>query len=66
MMFGLKRNNENSMIGVCFVCNQSIKYCDFHVGHIESVAHGGTNSIHNLEPICSGCNLSMGKENLNY
>ena len=59
-----KRNNN--IDGKCYVCNKHIDICNFHVGHIISVFDGGANNIDNLEPICAGCNLSMGKENLHF
>lgn len=60
-----KRNNK-SYFGKCFVCNKEIDICDFHVGHNKSIFNGGTDHLNNLEPICCGCNLSMGKENLDF
>ena len=36
----------------------------FHCGHIQAEAHGGKLSVDNLKPICAGCNLSMGSENM--
>jgi len=59
----IKRNGREYK-GVCFVCDKPISIVNFHTGHIKSVCYGGDNSIDNLEPICAGCNLSMGKENL--
>jgi len=46
------------------VCNSKITIKDFHAGHIQSVKDGGSNNINNLAPVCSGCNLSMGAQNL--
>ncbi len=41
----------------CVCCNQNeITQSDFHCGHVVSQA--------NLRPICSQCNLSMGKKNM--
>ena len=50
--------------GNCYVCPKLIKIEDFHCGHVISVNMGGSNSIDNLKPICSTCNLSMGTRNL--
>ena len=60
-----KRNGEN-WEGKCYVCNKNISIVDFHVGHNISIHNGGTDNIDNLEPICSGCNLGMGIEKLDY
>ena len=50
--------------GECYVCHKLIKIEDFHCGHVISVNMGGSDSIDNLRPICSKCNLSMGTRNL--
>lgn len=57
--FGLER-----LEGCCFVCNCSINFHSFHVGHVIPVAHGGTNVTSNLECVCIACNLSMGAQHL--
>ena len=36
-----------------------------HAGHIIPEKDGGDTTIDNLIPICSGCNSSMGSENMN-
>jgi len=46
--------------GPCHVCGRAILQQDFECGHVVSVAHGGTNSIDNLRPLCRTCNRSMG------
>ena len=51
-------------IADCYCCKTEIDSKVFHAGHIVSVAHGGSNDISNLKPICSTCNLSMGTQNL--
>ena len=33
---------------------------DFHLGHKQSFARGGTDEPTNLIPLCAGCNLAMG------
>ena len=55
-------NNEN---GKCPICNKEIKVGKngFHCGHIISHANGGNISIDNLRPLCSDCNIDMGKKN---
>jgi len=57
-----KYNKE--LNGRCFVCNNNLRYSDMHAGHIKPVYFGGKNTIDNLQPICLGCNLSMGIQNL--
>jgi hypothetical protein len=49
----------------CLCCEDNeIKMSSFHCGHIIPEVHGGKLSIDNLRPICAGCNLSMGSENM--
>jgi len=57
--FGNKENGE------CPICNKEIKVGKngFHCGHITSHANGGNISIDNLRPLCSDCNIDMGKKN---
>lgn len=51
---------------MCFCCEKKeIRQSCFHCGHVKSVAHGGKDTIDNLRPICSSCNLSMGTMNMN-
>jgi len=44
-------------------CNNNINIGKngFHCGHIISEYNGGPTVLENLKPICSGCNLKMGK-----
>lgn len=50
----------------CVCCNKTmIDKAEFHCGHILAQANGGTNSVSNLRPICSGCNTSMGTRDMN-
>ena len=52
--------------GVCPCCKKiEITTKSFHLGHIQAVACGGEDTIDNLMPICSKCNLRMGTMNLN-
>jgi hypothetical protein len=53
-------------VGKKFETKCSIRWCknkmsvwDFHVGHNIPESKGGTLDIHNLQAICSRCNLSM-------
>lgn len=68
----LKRDCWNKWIGpnvahtYCLCCNQhKISMNDFEAGHVISDAEGGELSVDNLKPICSKCNKSMGKKNMN-
>ena len=48
----------------CLCCGVTeIKLSSFHCGHVISEANGCSTTVDNLRPICSACNLSMGKEN---
>jgi hypothetical protein len=61
----IKTDDPNKLTGECFVeCGNKINIDGFEVGHIVSVAEGGSDEIENLRPICSPCNKSMGKQNL--
>lgn len=60
-----RKRNGTSTEGRCFVCSQPLSLSLMECGHIVAVANGGSNSASNLEPICAGCNRSMGKRNLN-
>lgn len=48
----------------CYVdwCDNQITVFDFQVGHDIPESKGGTLNLHNLRPICSRCNLSMGNQ----
>ena len=49
----------------CIVCFQTkINSKSFDAGHIISEKNGGLINIDNILPICSGCNKSMGVENM--
>jgi hypothetical protein len=50
----------------CLCCDiNEITQMNFECGHIISESDGGETIIDNLLPICSICNKSMGKNNLN-
>jgi len=50
---------------VCYCCNRTeITALNFECGHIISHSNGGLLNRHNLRPICSACNRSMGKRNM--
>lgn len=51
---------------MCTCCEKTpIKNIEFHCGHVIAEANGGTMQIDNLRPICAGCNLSMGTQDMN-
>ena len=50
---------------LCFCCKKTvIKIIEFSCGHVISVHDGGSSTIENLRPVCSGCNQSMGTTNM--
>jgi 5-methylcytosine-specific restriction endonuclease McrA len=56
---------EEFGIGTCLCCKvTNITQMSFHCGHIISEFNGGEINLDNLKPICSSCNLSMGKRNM--
>jgi hypothetical protein len=49
----------------CLCCKMTtIDKASFDCGHVLSRAEGGGPEIHNLRPICSGCNNGMGTMNM--
>lgn len=49
----------------CLCCkSNNITQLSFHCGHLIAEANGGKTDVHNLRPICSACNLSMGTESM--
>src|SRR5579862_983961 len=57
--------SRDKRIGKCFCCRKSeITSDDFHSSHVISDNNGGKIEIDNLRPLCSQCNLSMGKDNM--
>lgn len=51
-------------IGPCYVCQTDIDAKHFEAGHIKARAVGGSNMVDNLRPVCSLCNKSIGKNNM--
>jgi len=50
---------------LCICCRTSvIDVFNFHAGHVKSEANGGLVNVDNIRPVCSGCNLSMGTQNM--
>jgi len=57
---------DNIAKSICPLCERNeIKITNFHCSHIIPAALGGTDTVDNLRPLCSGCNLSMGDQNMN-
>lgn len=56
---GIKRG-----VGPCYCCSGVIDSKNFDCGHIVAAANGGENIVENLRPLCSTCNKSMGKQNM--
>lgn len=49
----------------CLCCGiNDITPFNFNCRHVITYANGGKTSIENLRPICSGCNNSIGSENM--
>ena len=50
----------------CWCCNVTTitQGGGWHCGHVVAEAHGGSATVPNLRPICPGCNLGMGKQNM--
>lgn len=56
---------EDNVKGTCYCCKKTeIKITDFHCGHFVSEKNNGDTTVDNLRPVCSGCNLSMGSQNM--
>jgi hypothetical protein len=64
LVWNLHMGEENGK-GKCCCCGSTeISQMDFQCGHIVSEYNGGDIVIDNLLPICSLCNTSMGKTNM--
>jgi len=56
---------EEKGIANCLCCDRSeIKQFHFECGHVISEYNGGDTTLENLRPVCSMCNKSMGKMNM--
>ena len=60
-----KMHIGDTIQGICYSCNDPIKFSNFQTGHILSKYEASLLSIDNLRPICSHCNLSCGIMNIN-
>lgn len=52
----------------CEYCllRESFSFFSFHIEHIRSLKHGGTNSIDNLAYSCPDCNFAKGSDIATY
>lgn len=50
--------------GPCHACGRLISQQEFECGHVVAVAHGGSDGLDNLRPLCRACNRSMGTKTL--
>lgn len=48
----------------CLCCNRSD--IELTVDHVVPVSRGGTNSIDNIQPLCTCCNLKKGTKTIDY
>jgi len=56
---------EEKGIAKCLCCDRSeITQFQFECGHVISEYNGGDTTLENLRPVCSMCNKSMGKMNM--
>ncbi len=60
----LWRLHFTTLDGACYVCGALISFDNFEAGHVVARKHGGAAALHNLKPICSACNRSMGAMDL--
>jgi len=52
-------------IASCMCCGVTeIQVDNFHAGHVQADANGGSMDLNNLRPICQSCNNSMGTRNM--
>ena len=60
-----RHQNNNQIEAKCICCRvETVTIGNFHVGHITSIANGGTTTLDNLTVLCMLCNTSMGKCNV--
>jgi hypothetical protein len=59
------RYHQDREYALCFVgCQTKITPFDFECGHVVAFANGGPTQLDNLRPICSTCNKSMGRTDM--
>ena len=57
-----RHQNGNQIEAKCICCLvETVTIGNFHVGHIKSVANGGSTTLDNLTVLCMLCNTSMQK-----
>lgn len=59
-----KKYNGDSFSGFCYSCKDSLRFENFHAGHVIAEINGGETTLNNLFPVCSSCNISCGRKNL--
>ena len=61
----VKYHNNND-VGNCYCCDKSVERynCGWQAAHVHSENMGGQVTVDNLRVACSGCNMSMGNQNL--
>ena len=55
-----------SFFGGCVICGKSIDEVKITKDHIVPIYQGGSDSITNLQPLCSSCNSRKGPDNHDY
>ncbi len=50
----------------CLCCNKSEPEIKVTVDHVIPVTLGGSNDVHNIQPLCLICNLSKGTKIIDY
>ena len=51
-------------VGGCYCCDKELDSKHFECGHVIAHCNGGQVTLENLRPVCSLCNKSMGKRNM--
>ena len=60
-----RHQNNNQLESKCICCLvETVTVGNFHVGHITSLANGGTTTLDNLTVLCMLCNTSMQRHNV--
>lgn len=55
-----RKQFPDSLTGTCYCCGEEISNDNYECGHKISEYNGGNVEVSNLEPVCGGCNKSMG------
>ena len=60
-----RHHSENQIEAKCVCCLvETVTIGNFHVGHIKSVANGGSTTLDNLTVLCMLCNCSLQKNDV--